>query len=71
MAPQLTGRYFVDEQEIPEPHAANRWFRYAQDHGIDVARAISLWEDAAEPDGEQSRDAVSAAGIRIVPPTAR
>lgn len=71
MVPQLTGRYFVDEKEIPEPQAANRWFRYAEEHDIDVARAISLWEDAATPEGGKSRDTVAAAGIRIEPPSPR
>jgi hypothetical protein len=71
MDPQLNGRYFVDEQEIPEPQAANHWFSYAQEHDIDIARAISLWEDAATPEGEKSRGTISAAGIRIVPPKAR
>ncbi|WP_322009298.1 hypothetical protein [Paraburkholderia sp. J12] len=71
MDAQLTGRYFIDEKETPEPQAAKRWFRYAEEHGIDVARAISLWEDAATPEGEKSRGTVAAAGIRIVPPTSR
>ncbi|CAM2155785.1 MULTISPECIES: hypothetical protein [Paraburkholderia] len=68
MAPHLNGRYFVDDHEIPEPQAANRWFSYAQQHGIDVARAISVWEDAATLDGETSRATVAGCGIRIVPP---
>ncbi len=71
MDSKLTGRYFVNEQEIPEPQAANRWFRYAQEHGIDIARAISLWEDAATLEGEQSRGTIQAAGIRIEPPARR
>jgi hypothetical protein len=71
MNSQLTGHYFIDERETPEPQAANRWFRYAEEHDIDVARAISLWEDAATPEGETSRVTVAAAGIRIVPPAAR
>jgi len=66
MDPHLGGRYFVDEQEVPEPQAANRWFGYVQEHDIDIARAISLWEDAATPGGEQSRSTIAAAGIRIV-----
>jgi hypothetical protein len=68
MKPKLNGRYFVANEEIPEPQAASRWFRYAQEHDIDVARAISLWEDAATLEGERSRESVAAAGIRIVPP---
>jgi hypothetical protein len=71
MDPQYCGRYFLDEREISEQQAASHWFDYAQEHDIDVARAISLWEDAATPEGEKSRGAVAAAGIRIEPPTAR
>jgi hypothetical protein len=68
MEPELTSRYFIDEHEIPEPQAANNWFSYAEEHDIDIGRAISLWEDAATPEGGQSRSAIAAAGIRIVPP---
>ncbi|CAG9195617.1 conserved hypothetical protein [Paraburkholderia tropica] len=68
MTPHLNGRYFVDDHEIPEPQAANRWFSYAQQHGIDVARAISVWEDAATLEGETSRATVAGCGIRIEPP---
>ncbi|PXW27272.1 hypothetical protein [Paraburkholderia caballeronis] len=68
MQPQLKGRYFIDDREIAEPHAAKQWFHYADEHEIDVARAISLWEDAATPDGHASRDEILRAGIRIVPP---
>jgi len=68
MTPTLNGRYFAGEHEISEQQAASRWFRYAQEHDIDVARAISLWEDAATVQGERSREAVAAAGIRIVAP---
>ncbi|WP_321815799.1 MULTISPECIES: hypothetical protein [unclassified Paraburkholderia] len=64
----MSSRYYEAEREIPEPQAANRWFRYAQEHDIDVARAISLWEDAATLEGERSREAVAGCGIRIVPP---
>jgi hypothetical protein len=71
MDTKLTGRYFINDQEIPEPEAANLWFRYAEEHDIDIGRAISLWEDAATCDGETSRGAVQAAGIRIEPPAAR
>jgi hypothetical protein len=69
MDPHLDFRYFVDDREVSEPQAANRWFDYAQEHDIDVARAISLWEDAATPGGEQSRSGIAAAGIRIVAST--
>ncbi|CAG9254534.1 hypothetical protein [Paraburkholderia unamae] len=68
MTPKLNGRYFTGNEEIPEPRAASQWFRYAQEHDIDIARAISLWEDAATLNGDSSREAVAAAGIRIVPP---
>ncbi|WP_027797197.1 hypothetical protein [Paraburkholderia acidipaludis] len=71
MDSKLTGRYFVNEEEIPEPQAANRWFDYAREHDIDIARAISLWEDAASLEGEQSRATIEAAGIRIEPPAVR
>jgi hypothetical protein len=71
MDTKLTGRYFVDEQETPEPQAASRWFRYAQEQEIDIGRAISLWEDAATPEGEKSRGTIQAAGIRIEPPALR
>jgi len=64
----MKGRYFIDDREIPEPHAAKEWFRYAEDHGFDVARAISLWEDAATPDGAHSRDEIRVSGIHILPP---
>lgn len=69
MKPELTGRYFIDEQETSEQQAANRWFSYAEEHDVDIGRAISLWEDAPTPEGEKSRSAIAAAGIRIVPAT--
>jgi hypothetical protein len=68
MTPKLNGRYFLNDKEISEPQAANHWFRYAQEHDIDVSRAISLWEDAAMFEGERSRETVAASGIRIEPP---
>lgn len=68
MTPKLNGRYFVANDEIPEQQAASRWFRYAQEHGVEVSRAISVWEDAATLEGERSRATVAAAGIRIHPP---
>jgi hypothetical protein len=66
MTTEPIARYFIDEHEIPEPQAANGWFNYAEEHDIDIGRAISLWEDAATPEGEASRSAIAAAGIRIV-----
>lgn len=68
MESHLRGQYFEESREISEPQAASRWFTYAQQNGIDVARAISLWEDAATPAGERSRETVAGCGIRIVPP---
>jgi hypothetical protein len=68
MDSHLNGQYFDAGREIPEPEAANRWFRYAREHGIDIARAISLWEDAATPEGGQSRESIAGCGLRIVPP---
>ncbi|WP_345814291.1 hypothetical protein AAGS40_06025 [Paraburkholderia sp. PREW-6R] len=59
------GKYFVEQQEFPEPDAANTWFAYAEKHGIDISRAISIWEDAATENGEASRREVGAAGITI------
>lgn len=65
MTPEPVARYFLDEHEIPEPQAANCWFSYAEKHDVDIGRAISLWEDAATPDGATSRSAIAAAGIRV------
>jgi len=62
------GKYFLHDHELPEPDAANRWFAYAESHGIDIAKAISIWEDAATESGTDSRRAVSAAGITIETP---
>ena len=59
------GKYFLQNHELPEPDAANRWFAYAESHGIDIPRAISIWEDAATEEGCESRRAVAKAGIRI------
>jgi hypothetical protein len=59
------GKYFVHNNELPEPDAANTWFAYAGRHGIDISKAISIWEDAATETGVESRQAVSAAGIRV------
>ncbi|CAB3805072.1 hypothetical protein LMG28614_06135 [Paraburkholderia ultramafica] len=57
------GKYFLQNRELPEPDAANRWFAYAESHGIDIPKAISIWEDAATESGTESRRLVSAAGI--------
>ncbi|SIT38014.1 conserved hypothetical protein [Paraburkholderia ribeironis] len=59
------GKYFLQAHELPEPEAANEWFAYAESHGIDIAKAISIWEDAATEGGMESRRLVSAAGITI------
>jgi hypothetical protein len=59
------GKYFLQNHELPEPDAANRWFAYAENHGIDIPKAISIWEDAATESGTESRRLVSAAGITI------
>ncbi|BCF97419.1 hypothetical protein PPGU19_019880 [Paraburkholderia sp. PGU19] len=57
------GKYLLREREIAEPDAANAWFAYAESHGIDIPRAISIWEDAAT--GAESRRLVGQADIRI------
>jgi hypothetical protein len=62
------GKYFLQNHELPEPDAANTWFAYAECHGIDIPKAISIWEDAATKEGEESRRVVSAAGITIETP---
>jgi hypothetical protein len=62
------GKYFLQNRELPEPDAANRWFAYAESHGIDIPKAISIWEDAATESGTESRRLVSAAGITIETP---
>jgi hypothetical protein len=59
-------QYFLHERPIPEPEASTAWFAYAERHGIDVPRAISIWEDASTPEGEASRQTVAKAGIRVV-----
>ncbi|MDE1184022.1 hypothetical protein [Paraburkholderia sp.] len=59
------GKYFLKSSEVPEPTAANAWFAYAEGHGIDIPKAISIWEDAATIEGEESRRLVSAAGISL------
>jgi len=62
------GKYFLDDHELPEPDAANKWFAYAESHDIDIAKAISIWEDAATESGAESRRLVSAAGITVETP---
>ncbi|MGT2471218.1 hypothetical protein [Paraburkholderia terrae] len=59
------GKYLLREREIAEPDAANAWFAYAESHGIDIPKAISIWEDAATEAGAESRRLVGQAGIRI------
>jgi hypothetical protein len=59
------GKYFLRDRAVAEPDAANAWFAYAGSHGIDISRAISLWEDAASEEGAASRRLVEQAGIRI------
>ena len=59
------GKYSLQEREIAEPDAANAWFAYAESHGIDIPKAISIWEDAATEEGVESRRLVGQAGIRI------
>ncbi|MEW9580630.1 hypothetical protein [Paraburkholderia sp. DGU8] len=62
------GKYFLHNHELPEPDAANVWFEYAESRGIDIPKAISIWEDAAAESGTESRRQVSAAGITIETP---
>ncbi|MBN3766886.1 hypothetical protein [Burkholderia sp. Ac-20365] len=59
------GKYFLREREIAEPDAANAWFAYAESHGIDIPKAISIWEDAPTEEGAESRRLVGQAGIRV------
>jgi hypothetical protein len=61
------GKYFLQNSEVPEPDAANNWFAYAESHGIDIPKAISIWEDAATESGAESRRIICSAGIRIDP----
>jgi hypothetical protein len=62
------GKYFLQNHELPEPDAAIAWFAYAESNGIDIPRAISIWEDAATESGTESRQLVRAAGISIETP---
>ncbi|CAB3758151.1 hypothetical protein [Paraburkholderia solisilvae] len=61
------GKYFIRDTEVAEPDAASAWFTYADAHGIEVPKAISIWEDAATDEGSESRQRVGDAGIRIEP----
>jgi hypothetical protein len=59
------GKYFLRSNELPEPDAAIAWFAYAERQGIDIPKAISIWEDAATESGAESRRKVGAAGITV------
>ncbi len=61
------GKYFLEGREVAETDAAAAWFTHAASCGIEVSRAIDLWEDAATAEGDASRRAVGEAGIRIEP----
>jgi hypothetical protein len=61
------GKYFLRDTEVAEPDAANAWFSYAGEHGIDMPKAISIWEDASSEAGVDSRRMVGHAGIRVEP----
>ena len=61
------GKYFLEQAEIAEPDAANTWFAYVGNHGIEIPKAISIWEDAATESGAESRRVVASAGITIDP----
>jgi hypothetical protein len=56
---------FLQNHEVSEPDAANKWFAYAENQGIDIPKAISIWEDAATESGAESRRIIGAAGITI------
>ena len=58
-------KYFLEGREVPETDAASAWFTHAASSGIEISRAIDIWEDAATIEGNQSRLAVGEAGIRI------
>ncbi len=58
-------RYYIDDQEVSEMAAAAAWFDRAERHGIDIPKAISLWEDASEETGEESRRLVAHSGVRV------
>jgi hypothetical protein len=58
-------KYFLDDREVTETDAATAWFERAENHGIDVSKAIGIWEDASEATGENSRRIVGQSGIRV------
>jgi hypothetical protein len=58
-------RYFLDDREVTETDAATAWFDRAENRGIDVPKAIGIWEDASEATGEDSRRIVEQSGIRV------
>ncbi|HLX00636.1 MAG TPA: hypothetical protein VKS80_00810 [Trinickia sp.] len=58
-------KYFLEGREVPETDAASAWFTHAAGNGIEISRAIDIWEDAATIEGDKSRLAVGEAGIRI------
>ena len=58
-------KYFLNDTEVSERDAASAWFSHVEDQGIDISKAISIWEDAATEEGSESRRAVAKAGIRI------
>jgi hypothetical protein len=41
-------RYFLDDREVTGIDAPTAWFDRAENHGIDVPKAISICEDASE-----------------------
>ncbi|MEX3957352.1 hypothetical protein [Trinickia sp. EG282A] len=58
-------KYFIDDREVDETAAAAAWFDRAEHRGIDIPKAISLWEDASERTGEESRRIVAHTGVRV------
>lgn len=65
LAATAMDQYFLDNRAISEADASTAWFDYAEHNGIDLPRAISLWEDASMPEGEASRRTLAHAGIRV------
>jgi hypothetical protein len=57
-------KYFLDDK-VSEADAAVAWFVRAENRGIDVSKAIRIWEDAAELAGDTSRRVVAQSGIRV------
>lgn len=58
-------QYFLDDRPVAEAQASTAWFEYAERNGIDLPRAISLWEDASTPEGEASRQVVDRRGSAL------